>query len=143
MLIVKDQAHLDRVRAFARLKGPQYEQWLNQALWRLHIWADFNRDRIDDDNLQDILNAEWPATGIPDAWIPMACGEVQSHLHRDFAPASFGWDAFRAGKDEPYYGGGLIYHGAQIGWDADDRYTDPLSVTLSNFENENPWSIHS
>jgi hypothetical protein len=141
MLIIHNQEYFDRVMSFARSHGPTHERWLTQALWRLHIWADFNRDRIDDDNLQELLNIGWPASGIPQAWLAMVENKVQVHLHRDFAPASFDWSAYRVGSDRPYFGGGLIYHGDQTGWDG--GYSDPFSVELARDPSDNPWSIHT
>jgi hypothetical protein len=137
MLVVKNQAHFERVMRFAHANGPKYEAWLNAMLWRLHLWGDVDGA----EGLPDAPPATSWIDGVPVQWAQYVKGRVRCELYSDFACASFGWMSFVGDRRD--YNGGLIYHGDQTGWRDDGGYTDPFSVELSRNLNDNPWSIHT
>jgi hypothetical protein len=129
--------------SFAQAKGPQYEAWLWDRLWYLHTWAD--RGEMTPAERPAVTAASFNAvnpTPLPPSWHNLVNGKVTVQLMNDFAAASFYWHAVRG--DEIWMNGGLIYHGCQKGWRADDVYSDPLSVQLVATRNgDNPWSVHT
>lgn len=149
MLVIKNQNHLHRVLAFAKRKGPQHVLWLDEALWRLHLWADVSADLIQRHAGRPGFYpvpeyTVWPPSGIPETWKPGAAGNVLTEVGADWAPASFFWNAINPHTLASRMNGGLIYHGDQRGWYEDDAdHVDPMSVTLTLDRHDNPWSMHS
>jgi hypothetical protein len=133
-----DFAHFEAVCAFAASKGAQHSQWLWEALWQCHTYAE-QRDEA----------PLWPKE-----YYDLVEGRVRFMLMRDSSPASFYFVVSRLADDDVTYvrwfNGGLIYHGDQSGWTMRDGTVIPpgygvetFSVRLTSGRNENPWSMHT
>jgi hypothetical protein len=146
MLYIRNQEHLNRVLEFAQKKGPKYVAWLNEALLRLHLWADTVEDGMEwNERFTPPEDTVWPAEGIPKSWVARAGDVVHTEIGYDGAAASFSWAAYKTinGERRMCINGGLIFHGEQEDWREDGMYIDPFSVELTREVDQNPWSIHT
>lgn len=121
MITIMDQAHYDRVVAFAVAT--------NQM-------SKFQK-------VLDYLNT-YSAASNPDGTRRTDGSNVK--LWRDFAPASFALLVEKrreTGTGEWYtlFNGGLIYHGNTAGW-GEGEDCPPFSVRIDDL-NTNPWSVHT
>jgi len=134
-LCVVDQQYFDQVCRFAEQKGMSENLW--QKLWYLHRYHD--------------------AAGLtrpePRSAVQMVLGQTRCRLLRDWAPASFAFEmelrrpegASLPATWQPWFNGGLIFHGDQTGWldesgEVLKSAVPTFSVTLNRTDG---WAVHT